>query len=187
MEEQRFVAINVNGAQGDAEDTIGPVELQPVQLVSAGKWVGQEVVMLHAKGRVVEQIVDDQSKAPDVREVSNGCVALAVTHVNDDVGVERVLLYLIIGDWIALDEAIRRQVENENSRWTDLPDVGGDVHLAAVQHPQTVALVHLHAKHRGQTLATVCFGRYYRDKIEICFNCCYQVSRVNRYKIELNN
>lgn len=85
-------AVLGGGCQSEAEQSVGPLEVDAADVVVAGQWVHVEVVVLGAEGLVALEVVDDEGVAAQVRHVRERFVALVTVHVHDDVREERVLL-----------------------------------------------------------------------------------------------
>lgn len=80
----------IDGGQGQAEDTVCPLEVDTADVVVALKRIHVEEVMLDTEGLVGLQVVDNKVIAPQVWDVSVGITALVCSCIHDDVGKERV-------------------------------------------------------------------------------------------------
>lgn len=146
MEEQRSVVVNVHGTERHSEYSVGPVELYTVQLVSGCQGIGIEEVMLNSEGGVLEEVVYHNTVSPDVGQVCNCGDAVVVSDVHYDVDVQGILFDLLVRQGVLLDESVGAQIEDEYGRRADLFGSFGELRLAGVKNPQSIALVHLNSK-----------------------------------------
>lgn len=74
--------------------------------------------------------------------------AITIAFIDDYVGVEAVFLDEFGGEFVAEEEFVGVEVEDVDLWRTDLSGFGGDVYLARVENPQTVAAVRLDPEDR---------------------------------------
>lgn len=146
MEKQRSFVVNVHGTERYAEYSVGPLKLYTVQLVSGCQGIGIEEVMLNSEGGVLEKVVYHNAVSPDVGQVRHCGAAVVVSDVHSDVDVQRVLFNLLVRQGIFPDEGICVQIEDEYGGRADLLGSFGELRLAGIEDPQSIALVYLNSE-----------------------------------------
>lgn len=103
-------------------------------------------MMLDSKGGVLEEVVYHDTVSPDVGQVRHCGAAVIVSDVHRDVDVQGILFDLLVRQGVLPNESIGAQIEDEYGRRADLFGSPGELRLAGVENPQSIALVHLNSK-----------------------------------------
>lgn len=106
-----------------------------------------EVVVLDSPRVVVGKVVDDDAIATQVRDVSEGLVAVRAVDVHYDVSVEGILSGVCVLQFVAPDESVVVQVVDEDPRLGDDFGVAEDVRDTGIHNPESVASISSNAEH----------------------------------------
>lgn len=106
----------VQWTQRTPKHTIGPLEVYLRVVVIAVEWARVVEVVGGSPARRLLDVVNEDSVSPHVHHINEAAIALAVSNIDDDVGVQRPLKNLIGWELIRQNLLIRVEVKGDDFR-----------------------------------------------------------------------
>lgn len=143
MEVQNSITVRLRGTQGESYDAVHEIERVPVDVECTVVRIRIEQLVVDLPGMGIFMIVDDQRESGHVGDVDERLAAFvavsAVANVDHGRDEQRIILKLLFGELVLTQDLVCSQGEREQLWTADLPVA----EFASVQHPQSVARVHL--------------------------------------------
>lgn len=143
----------IQWTQRTPKHAIGPLEIYVRVIVIAVEGTRVIEVVGGSPARRLFDVVNEDSVSPHVHHINESAITLAVSNIDDDVGVQRSLKNLIGWKLVRQNLLIRVKVEGDNFRWAKLLQIGQSVDDTGINHKQPAALINRHSVDRQKSRA----------------------------------
>lgn len=143
----------IQWTQRTPKHAIGPLEiyLRVIVIAVEGAWVVE--VVGGSPARRPLDVVNEDSVSPHVHHINEPAITLAVSYVDDNVGVQRPLKHLIGWELIRQNLLIRVKVESDNFRGAKLLQIRQSVDDTGINDKQPATLIDRHSVDRQKSRA----------------------------------